>query len=303
MQKTIAASAVVLGVLLTTGAPAIAQNREHQQLAAELRMLQEQNQQLSLALAQLTEALKAVNGRLDANEQYQQRRFADQETLVKNVGADLSAIRERTQETDRRMRSLTDEIEALRKTFLTLPDLITQALTPIAPVDPTATTPSPDGATPAPAPAPISAPRLPLPSTAGLSPNHMYDTAFSDYTAGLYSLAITGLEQLVSAFPQAERADDAQYLIGESLYGLNRFAEAATAYNLVIEKYPSGDQVDMAFYKRGLSQERAGDAEAAKASWEAVVKRYPESQGAGFARQSLVRLSRQTPPAASAPRP
>ena len=99
-------------------------------------MLQEQNQQLGLALTQLTDALKAVNARLDASEEFQRRRFADQEVLVKNLGSDLGTIRERTQDTDTRLRTLKDEIDALRQTFLSLPALIAQSQVAAAPVDP-----------------------------------------------------------------------------------------------------------------------------------------------------------------------
>jgi len=298
MQKTITTSAIWLALSFATPFTVTAQNREHQQLAAELRMLQEQNQQISLALAQMTDAIKAVNARLDTSEEFQRRRFADQEVLVKTLSSDLSAIRERTQDTDTRMRSLSDEIDALRKTFLSLPALIAQTQPAPAPVvdpnNPTATTPSVT-APPVTTPSPAAAPILPLPSTAGLTPNRMYDTAFSDYTSGQYAQAITEFEQLVKTFPDAVRADDAQYLVGESLYQLNRFSEAANAYNLVIQNYASGDQVDMAYYKRGLAQERMGDLAAAKFTWEEVVKRHPESPGASLARQSLVRLSRQSP--------
>ena len=113
MQKIKTTAAVGLA-LLSMAMPAAAQNREHLQLAAELHMLQEQNQQLSLALTQLTDALKAVNARLDASEEFQRRRFADQEVLVKNLGSDLGTIRERTQDTDTRLRTLKDEIDALQ---------------------------------------------------------------------------------------------------------------------------------------------------------------------------------------------
>jgi len=293
MQKIITTSLLCAALLPAT--PALAQNREHLQLAAELRMMQEQNQQLSLAVSQLTDALKALTVRLDANEQFQQRRFADQEVLVKSLGSDLSAIRERTQDTDTRMRSLSDEIDALRKTILSIPSLITQAQTQAAPIDPN----NPPATVPGAAPSVSTAPPAPLmlPPSAGLSPSRMYETAFGDYTAGQYAAAISGLEELLKNFPTAERADDAQYLIGESLYHLNRFADAANAYNQVIQRYGTGDQVDMAFYKRGLSQERLGDLAAARAAWEEVVKRFPESNGASLARQSLVRLSRQAPPA------
>lgn len=290
MRRRLTIAPACLGLFVAAAGPAWAQNREHQQMAAELRMLQEQNQQLSLALAQLTETLKAVNARLDANEQFQQRRFADQEVLVKTVGSDLSAIRERTQDTDRRLRSLSDEIDALRKTFLSLPALLTQAQAP--PIDPA----NPD-APPAPAGVPgvppsPPPPALALPPTAGLSPNRMYDTAFSDYTSAQYALAITGFQQLVDTFPQSERADDAQYFIGESLSHLNRLPEAIAAYNLVAQRYPTGDQVDMALYRRGFVEAQMGDTDTARATWEELVKRYPESQGAQLARQRLAGLGR-----------
>jgi tol-pal system protein YbgF len=277
--------------------PAGAQNREHLQLAAELRMLQEQNQQLSLALTQLADALKAVNARLDTTEDFQRRRFADQEVLVKNLGSDLGTIRERTQDTDTRLRTLKDEIDALRQTFLSLPALIAQsqqaaAVPPLDPNNPAAAPPA--GAADGP---PLVAPRpptpvLPLPETAGLSPNRMYETAFADYSSSQYASAIAGFQQLIKNFPTAEKADDAQYLIGESLANLNRYPEAIDAYNLVIQKYPTGDQVDMAYYRRGFNEERIGRADAARATYEEVVKRFPDSTGSQLARQRLAGLNR-----------
>ena len=45
---------------LAPGVPLAAANREHQQLMADIRMLQEQNQQLQLLLGQLQEDRKSV---------------------------------------------------------------------------------------------------------------------------------------------------------------------------------------------------------------------------------------------------
>jgi tol-pal system protein YbgF len=292
MQKITTTAALCLALLSAIATPAAAQNREHLQLAAELRMLQEQNQQLSLALNQLTETLKAVNSRLDTSEEFQRRRFADQEVLVKNLGSDLGTIRERTQDTDTRLRTLKDEIDALRQTFLSLPALIAQSQGSVAPIDPNnpnaALPAAPDGPSPAGPPSP--SPSLSLPSTAGLSPNRLFDTAFSDYTSSQYASAINGFQQVIKNFPTAERADDAQFFIGESLGNLNRLPEAIDAYNQVIQKYPSGDQVDMAYYRRGFVESQMGRADAARATWEEVVKRFPDSQGAQLARQRLAGL-------------
>ena len=91
----------------------------------------------------------------------------------------------------------------------------------------------------------------------------MYDTAFGDYTSSQYTSAITGFQQLSKKFPTAERADDAQFFIGESLANMNRLPEAIDAYNLVIQKYPNGDQVDMAYYRRGFVESQMGRTDAA----------------------------------------
>jgi tol-pal system protein YbgF len=302
MQKIKTTAAVCLALLPALATPAVAQNREHLQLAAELRMLQEQNQQLSLAINQLTETLKAVNSRLDTSDEFQRRRFADQEVLVKNLGSDLGTIRERTQDTDTRLRTLKDEIDALRQTFLSLPALLAQSqqssLAPIDPNNPTAAlAPPPDGPTPA---GPPSPPNLTLPANAGLSPNRLFDTAFSDYTSSQYPSAIAGFQQLLKNFPTAERADDAQFFIGESLANMNRLPDAIDAYNQVIQKYPTGDQVDMAYYRRGFVESLMGRNDAARATFEEVVKRFPDSQGAQLAKQRLAGVSR-TPAAPAKP--
>ena len=296
MPKINMTVAVALALVIGMAVPAAAQNREHLQLAAELRMLQEQNQQLGLALTQLTDALKAVNARLDTSDDFQRRRFADQEVLVKNLGSDLGAIRERTQDTDTRLRTLKDEIDALRQTFLSLPALLAQSQGGAPTTDSdnpnaaAAPAPPPDGAAPV-APS-LAAPTLSLPATAGLSPNRLFETAFGDYTSSQYPAAITGFQQVVQNFPTAERADDAQFFIGESLVNLKRLPEAIDAYNQVIQKYPTGDQVDMAYYRRGFVESAMGRNDAAKATWEELVKKFPDSQGTQLAKQRLAGLGR-----------
>jgi tol-pal system protein YbgF len=287
-------AAVAVGVLALAAYPA-AQNREHQQQAAELRILQEQQQQLSLAIAQLNESLKALNARLDEASAATRKGFADQELSIRNMSGDLSAIRERTQETDTRIRTLRDEIDALRGTISNLPSLLSQG----------AAAPAPDGADAAPGqpgvPAPVSAappvPAGPAPSTAGLSPSRMLDSAKSDYFAGQFSLALSGFDALVRAFPRSEAAAEAQFYIGESQYALNKWREAIDAYGLVIQNYKGSPFVADAHRKRGQAYAQSGQLDKARESWEAVIKLFPESDAARLAQQDLQRINRTSPPA------
>ena len=288
-MSTTRTTAIALVLACAVAAPAAAQNREHLQMAAELRMLQEQQQQLAASLTQLADAIKALNGRLDDVTNSTRKGFADQKIGLDAMGNDLRAIRERADDTNVRVGTLREEIDALRMTITALGQ--TSSVAP-APVDPNVPPPAPGSQAPVPPPAP---------STAGLSPTRMYQEAFADYTSGQYTVAITGFEAFIRAFPRSEMADDAQFFIGEAQMQQNRFAEAITAYNAVIQNYPTGDQVPLALYKRGLAQRQLGQNDAARASWELVVQKFPDSDGARLARQGLDRIattgSPSSPPA------
>jgi tol-pal system protein YbgF len=289
MQRTITVSAVGLILSLLSAAPAVAQNREHQQMTAELRLLQEQTQQLALSLAQIAEAIKGLNARLDVSDQAAQKRFADQELLLKGLTNDLSAIRERTQDTDTRLRSLADEIDALRSTVTSLAAPLSSSSAPPPPVDPNAPTPAPSSL-----PAPVSSPAAS--STLGLSPSRMLESARGDYFSGSYASAITGFEALVKAFPKTEAAGEAYYYLGETHFTQKRYQDASNAYAQVIQNYPKSSWVADAYYKRGRALEALNLNDEARASYEQLIKSFADSAPAGLARQRLVVLGRQAAP-------
>jgi tol-pal system protein YbgF len=275
MQKLVTTALVIL--LLPVPA-ALAQSRAERQMMADVRMLQEQTQQLSIALAALNDVLKAVNARLDKQDETGRKAFADQRLVIENMGSDLRVIRERTDETNVRINTLNQEIDALR-------DSITQMNTssvapPAVPADPNA----PEATQPAGTP---SGP----PSTVGLSPTRMWEMAFADYAAGQWTLAISAFEQFLKTFPRSEMADDAQLHIGETHYANGKYQDAIAAYNQVIENYPKANSTPQAYYKRGAAQERIKDVEGARASWEFVIKNFPESSAAALAKQNLDRVS------------
>src|SRR4030088_1409576 len=110
----------VLGVLvavalLAASAPASAANKEHQQLMADLRMLQEQSQLLQTLLGTLNDALKAVNTRLDQQTEVNRKAFADSKLVVDNLTNDVRVIREKLDDNNVRIGSLTQEVDSLRQ--------------------------------------------------------------------------------------------------------------------------------------------------------------------------------------------
>lgn len=277
--------------------PAAAQSRRDMQMMADIRMLQEQNQQLQNALTQLGDALKAITGRLDEQANATRKAFADQKLLVDQFSSDLRIVRERVDETNVRITSLSQEVEALRLTIPQYPPPSTMPVDPLAPPDAGVGTPgtAPVGPPPDvgvnPALPPVTTPNAAI----GMSPQRLFETARSDHGLGQWALCVQGFDTYLRTFPRNDAADDAQFYIGECQYSEGKFTEAVDAYNRVITNYPRGDRVPDAYYKRGLVLERMSQLDRARESYEGAVKNFPDSDAARLSKQRLDSLARAKP--------
>jgi tol-pal system protein YbgF len=279
---------LLLGVLLMLASPAAAQSRREMQMMADIRMLQEQTQQLQQQLAaaidQLAGTLKTINARVDDQAAATRKSFADQKLAVDQFGGDLRAVRERIDETTVRISGLAQEVEALR---LAIPQFPT---TPAVPLDPGAA--AAPGTTDASTP-PVAAPTVAL--APGMTPQRLYNTALADFTAGQWALCIDGFGTYLRNFARTDLADDAQWYIGECYHQDGKFAEAIDAYNRVITNYQKGDRVPDAYYKRGIALGATGQTDRARESFETLMKNFPDHDMARMAKQQIDRLNRGKP--------
>ncbi|HEX5108035.1 MAG TPA: tol-pal system protein YbgF [Vicinamibacterales bacterium] len=289
-------TSVVVGLLAMSLAPrpVYAQNREHQQMTADVRMLQEQTQLLAQSLAQLMtrlgelrDGVKGLETRLEAAEAASRKTAADQKLSLDSLSTDVRVVRERTQDVNTRIGTLTEEVEALRTS---LPSIAAQAAAAAA-------APQADGQTTAafPTDAAATAP-TPAQPRSGLSSNRLFQTAMADYTAGKYSLAISGFQNLLNDWPKSELADDALYYIGYSYAQEKKYSEAAKAFSDVIQTYPGGDKVPDAYVDLGAAQRALGQIDAARSTWQTVISKYPGSSSAIIAKQRLDGLSQPGTP-------
>jgi hypothetical protein len=132
-------AAVPLALTLCVPAAAAAQNREHQQLFADLRMLQEQVQRIQLALNTLGEQVEATNARLDAQDAATRKDFADQQYRIGLIDETLGTLREKLNDNTVRVSQLIQEVDAVREGIVVLQSLLNQILvqlTPMAEGDP-----------------------------------------------------------------------------------------------------------------------------------------------------------------------
>ena len=284
MTRTGALVTVALALVIAWPSAAAAANKEHQQLMAELRMLQEQQQQLQQMLGSLGDALKTLTTRLDEQGNVTRKAFADQKLLIEGVGETARILREKADDTNVRLSTMTQEIEAMRQTIASQPQSPAAAPSPGA--DPTTPT-GVSGTPPTSAAPPTGAPPVVI------APQRIYDNAFADYTAGQYDLAVLGFETFIKTSPRSELADDAQLNIGNELFAAGKFKEAVPALQQVINGYPQSNSVPAAWYKVGLTYQALKQDDFARKAFETVIKTHEGSIEASLSRQALERMNRK----------
>jgi tol-pal system protein YbgF len=280
----------IVAALVAVGATApleAAANKEHLQMMADIRMLQEQNQQLQQTLGTLVEALKTVTTKIDEQSATTRKVAADQKLLIDGLATELRIVREKLDDTNVRLGSLSQEVDSLRNSIPTMP---------VAPV----TTPGPDASTPGATDPGAAASSTAAPPTgaapnpvAGMSPSKLFDLAYSDYAAGQFALAIQGFETYLRAFPRTPQSDDAQFYIGEAYQLDGKNADAIKAFDRVIADYPTGDRTADAYYKRGVVYSAMNQPDRARESFEATIKNFPDSQASRLAKQQLDKVGRR----------
>ena len=256
--------------------PLSAQSDEERQIMADLRILQMQMQDLALMVAILTKALDDMSLSVTDQAAVNRQSFADSRLLVDTVANSIRVLREKVDDTNVRISSFSQEIEALRVSIPRFPVTI----------DGSEATESEGEQVSAPSPEP------PLPTNPGMSPQRLYDNAWADYSTGQWSLAIAGFDTYIKTFPRSDLADDAQFYIGETHYNDGRFADAVLAYDEVIVNHSEGNSVPEAQYKKGLALDRLGDTDQARETFQTVLDSFPDSRMAALALQALNRLNR-----------
>ena len=266
-----------LMIALATTTPADAANKEHQQLMADIRMLQEQSQVLQNLLGQLNDTLKGVNTRLDQQTEASRKAMADQKLVIDNLSNDVRVVREKLDDNNVRLGSLSQEVDALRQA-------VQQCI-----ARPTA--PAPEPADAAATPAATAGP--PASPTVVASPTQMWDTAWADYTSGQYDLAVLGFDAYIKTFPKSDMADDAQVYICNAYLNDGKNDKAVEACDVAIRAYPKGNAIPEAYLRKGQAQLNLRDAGGARATWEALIRNFPDSAMAQMAQNRLNQLPRR----------
>jgi tol-pal system protein YbgF len=118
----------------------------------------------------------------------------------------------------------------------------------------------------------------------------IYRNAKQAYDQGDLDTAKTKFQELIQNHPKSERADNAQFWIGEIYYREKWYEKAILEYQKVIENYPQGNKVPASLLKQGFAFLNLGDKANTRLIFEELVKKYPKSNEAKIARDKLQTL-------------
>ncbi len=125
-------------------------------------------------------------------------------------------------------------------------------------------------------------------SAAGMTQS--YDRAYLDFSKGNYELAILGFSEYLKDYPRTERADNAQYWIGECYYVQGNYEPAIEAFQKVLDLHADGNKAPGAMLKIGYALIGLNRKSAAIRQLKTVMERYPGTPEAEHARAKLLSI-------------
>ena len=117
-----------------------------------------------------------------------------------------------------------------------------------------------------------------------------YDRALALYREGKFEEAIEGFQAFLRDYPKSDRADNAQFWVGECYMNLKQYEKAILAYQEVIKKYPQGNKVPNALLRQAMAFLEIKDNTSSKLLLRKIIKNYPRSSEAEIARRKLATL-------------
>lgn len=136
----------------------------------------------------------------------------------------------------------------------------------------------------------------------GVTADKLYRDALSDKSSGKIDLALLQFQDYLRWYGTTDLAPNAQYHIGDILYGKSDYQSALPAFDSVLEKYPESQKTPDALFMKGRSLMQLGQRTAAAAEYRELVKRFPNHETAAKARAELKNMGLSASAPATPPR-
>jgi tol-pal system protein YbgF len=116
-----------------------------------------------------------------------------------------------------------------------------------------------------------------------------YEAALGSFRSKKYKDAVAEFQKMLDENVPTQIADNCQYWIGESNYGMRKYSAALKAFNEVL-KFKKSEKKGDAQFMIGQCYERMGNKAKAKEAFEKVVKDYPMNAHVKKAKERWARL-------------
>lgn len=118
-------------------------------------------------------------------------------------------------------------------------------------------------------------------------PNQLFQLAQDQLRRGSTRAARMGFNDLLTQYPTADIAGEAQYYLGETFRMEGNPGAADSVYLIVLSKYPQSPRAPTALYKHAQHLEATNKATEARAAYQRLVREYPRSDEAVLAQERL----------------
>ena len=119
------------------------------------------------------------------------------------------------------------------------------------------------------------------------SEDEIYRQAKQAFDQGDSDAARAKFAELIERYPKSERADNAQFWIGEIYYREKWYEKAILEYQKVIENYPKGNKVPASLLKQGFAFLNLEDKANSRLILQELIKKYPKTNEAKIAKDKL----------------
>ncbi len=245
----------LLAGFLLTGC--LATSQEIQDLRVDITGL---NQSLSKAADRQTE----FQGVLQKNQDALQGNQADLLSQMNTLSGKLEALSARLEENDAKMAALAARLDDLDKNLSSRMDILSEGVNTTK-------------------------------KAAAAAPTKLFQLAYGDFMKRRYAQALKGFQDYLSVYPDASKAAESQYYIGECHFALKQWKDAIAAYDAVVVKYSISDMVPSAILQKGSTLEKMGETDAAIGVYETLVDKFPQKPETETAKARLEALKNPPP--------
>jgi tol-pal system protein YbgF len=116
-----------------------------------------------------------------------------------------------------------------------------------------------------------------------------YEAALAQFNSKNYSAAIDQFQTLLNNGTAGSRADNCNYWLGESYYGMRKYGEALQSFKSVLE-YKRSSKIPYAYMMIGNCEALLGNRDAAREAYTKVASDFPTSPVAAKAQAKLAKL-------------